>query len=118
MTTPTAGIARLEAKIDDLNKGQSAILERLASIEATHKAEATERATIHSFTQSALDALQKQIDEEKVSRQEAIKAEAQARRLEREADLVMRRWIIGLAVSGFLFPIVVGLLFLLVNGHT
>lgn len=116
MTTPNAGIARLEQKLDELNKGQSHILERLASIEATSKAEAAERATIHSYTQAALQALQKQIDEERAARIKADEAEADTRRQERESDQMARRWVIGLAVSGFLLPIIVGLLFLLING--
>lgn len=100
-----AAVARFDEKLDELARGQSHILERLASIEATSKAEASERATVNRYTQAAIESLGKQIEEEK-----------QARLEDRRNDQAGRRWAIGLAASGLLFPIIVGLLFALING--
>lgn len=115
MTQPSAFNKRVEEKLDELTRGQSHMLERLASIEATSKAEAAERATIHSYTQAALDSLQKGLEKEEAAR---IKGDAESKQAILDAEdkaQATRRWAIGLALTGFLFPLMVGLIFLLIN---
>lgn len=113
-----ATVTRLEKKLDEVVTGQGHILERLASIEATSKAEASERATVNNYTQGAISQLQNQLTEEKRSRAEEIKALWDQRETDRLADQARARWAIGIALSGLLFPIIVGLIFALTNGAT
>ena len=117
MTAPTnaAALKRLEEKLDELTKGQTHVLERLASIEATSKAEAAERATIHHYTQQALESLDKRLEKEEAARIAGDEAANEKITASEEKEVAARRWAIGIGLTGFLLPLVVGLIFLVIN---
>jgi hypothetical protein len=130
MTAPASGIARVEKKVDDFSQAitnkvddfslamtsaHTAILERLASIEATSKAEAAERATVNSYTRTAIEALQRGLDDERAARIAGDIAEAAAREKAQDDTVAGRRWALGLAIGSFIFPLILGLIWLLIS---